>query len=207
MATDLVSELESRFFPENLLSNEDWAPTSLTLDPNTANPRLILSEDRTSVRLGDKRQPLPDTPERFDSLEYILESEGFTSGRHYWEVGVREKSEWEVGVARESVDWKRVILLSPEPGFWIMGLIPTSGHFAINSPHGIPLNPSVNPRKIGVFLVYEGGQVSFYNVDNMSHLHTFTHTFTERIFPIFSPGSNIGDYNPAPLTICGINGL
>uniref|UniRef100_UPI00398F423B zinc-binding protein A33-like n=1 Tax=Pristiophorus japonicus TaxID=55135 RepID=UPI00398F423B len=191
---------------KEMIENISPVPASLTLDPNTVNPWLIVSEDRTSVRLGNKRQPLPDTLQRFDSWAFVLGSEGFTSGRHYWEVELGDKTEWGVGVTRQSAKRKGDLDLRPEVGYWIVGLLPSRGYLAFTSPSETPLSPSVKPRKIGVYFDYNGGQVSIYNAGNMHHLYTFTHTFTGKIFPIFNPGWNSDGKNIGPLKVCGIKG-
>ncbi|XP_066578021.1 zinc-binding protein A33-like isoform X1 [Amia ocellicauda] len=180
------------------------AAVDVTLDPNTAQPSLILSEDGKQVRLGDKRQALPDNPERFNPVVSVLGKEGFSSGRHYWEVEVGEKPMWTLGVARESINRKGNITVNPKNGYWTVVLRNGSEYMAAAGPSVLlPLSPK--PWKVGVFVDYEGGQVSFYNVEARSHIYTFTDTFTEKLYPFFSPSINEGGKNAAPLIISPVH--
>ncbi|XP_065421033.1 butyrophilin subfamily 1 member A1-like isoform X2 [Chrysemys picta bellii] len=174
----------------------------VTLDPDTAHPKLVLSEDRKRVRLGETHQDLPDNPERFDSHVCVLGAEGFAGGRHYWEVEVGDKTEWDLGVCRESVTKKGQVTYTPGNGYWLVWL--WDGEYeALTSPP-TPLPVSVRPSRVGIFLDYEAGEVSFYNVTDRSHLFTFTDTFSGTLRPYFYPGVNDEGENAAPLIICPV---
>ncbi|XP_077778400.1 zinc finger protein RFP-like [Podarcis muralis] len=144
---------------------------NVTLDPDTANPSLILSEDRKSVRDGDFEQDLPDNPERFDTHGDVLGCEVFKEGRHFWEVLVEKEEGWGVGVARKSVKRKGVLNFDTTEGIW--GLGKWDGGYKISSPHEDPV-PSEEPERIRVTLNYEGGQVSFYDADTAALLYSFS---------------------------------
>ncbi|XP_043942042.1 zinc-binding protein A33-like [Protopterus annectens] len=165
----------------------------LTLDANTAHTHLILSEDLSSMRCSDRPQ-LTDNPERFVYYTSVLGSEGFTKGRHYWEVGVGNKTSWHVGVVRESLCRKEFKFPAPKNGYWILHL--SKGNYRALDSSVKVLSLNVKPQRIGVYLDYEEGQVSFYNADNMSHLYTFNDTFSERLYPYFNP-----HLNAEPLTL------
>uniref|UniRef100_A0A3B1IPV6 Uncharacterized protein n=1 Tax=Astyanax mexicanus TaxID=7994 RepID=A0A3B1IPV6_ASTMX len=155
----------------------------VTLDPNTAYAKLILSADRKQVWHGLTPQNVPNFPERF-----------------YYEVQVRDKSSWVLGLARESVNRKGMISVSPDDGFWTIHLRNTTKYLALDSP---PVLLSLNQvlQKVGVFVDYEEGLVSFYDVETSSHIYSFTgQSFTEKIYPFFFP-CNKGE-SSRPMTIC-----
>ncbi|XP_072094704.1 zinc-binding protein A33-like [Mobula birostris] len=165
---------------------------SVTLDVETANPCLEVSEDRKSVRWTETRRNLPDTGKRFTNRSCVLGSMGFTSGRHYWEVEVTGNRGWCLGAAAESVRRKKGVRLSPETRFWIIGQDGDVLHRDcdmfdddIPSPEScLPVGPI--PGRVGVYLSYQSGTVSFYNAETKSHLHTFTgNKFTGKLYPLF----------------------
>lgn len=172
----------------------------VTLDYSTAHPRLIVSEDMKSVRCGDRHQMLPDNPERFDRIICVLGREMISSGRHYWEVEVGGKTDWDLGVARQSVNRKGKIDVTPSNGYWFLSLR-DKNKYAFRTEPSIDVQVSLRPQKIGVFVDYEKGQVSFYNVDSKIHIYTFNNAFGDSIYPFFSPCTNKSGKNEGPLTI------
>ncbi|XP_057210675.1 E3 ubiquitin-protein ligase TRIM69-like [Triplophysa rosa] len=176
-----VSGLHEHMKGWRLLKWMQQYAVDVTLDPDTAHPELILSDDEKQVRHGDIRHKLPDNPKRFDTCVNVLGKEGFSSGRFYYEVQVKGKTQWTLGVVRESVDRKGEIALTPVKGFWTVWLRNKNEYKACADPP-VSLSLRVKPQKVGVFVDYEEGLVSFYDVDNRSHIYSYTdQSFTEKL--------------------------
>ncbi|XP_027034172.2 E3 ubiquitin-protein ligase TRIM39-like [Tachysurus fulvidraco] len=173
----------------------------VTLDPDTAHPSLILSADGKQVTHGDTQQNLPDTPQRFNQCSCVLGKQGFSSGRFYYEVQVRGKTAWDLGVATQSINRKGNIILTPQNGLWTVWLRNENQYNACDDTL-VPLKLREKLEVVGVFVDYEQGLISFYDVKSRSHIYSFTgQVFTEKLYPYFSPGLNDEGKNSAPLII------
>ncbi|XP_033985595.1 E3 ubiquitin-protein ligase TRIM21-like [Trematomus bernacchii] len=173
----------------------------VTLDPDTANPYLILSGGGKRVSHGDVKKNLPNNPERFSYCNCVLGKQSFSSGRFYFEVQVKGKTKWDLGVARESIKRKGAIILSPWSGNWTLRLRNVNEYKALDDP-SVLLSLKFQPQKVGVFVDYEEGLVSFYDVDAAALIYSFTGcSFTEKLYPFFGPGLNDGGKNSSPLII------
>ncbi|KAJ8365369.1 hypothetical protein SKAU_G00142000 [Synaphobranchus kaupii] len=181
---------------EKMLEMVQYNP--VLLDPNTAFPWLSLSDDLTTVTYTVTEQKCPDNPERFSYHAIVLGSEGFTSGKHSWEVKVGDKPKWTIGVVKESITRKGKITYSPEGGFWAMMLRYGKNYRAAGVTD---LTLKRKPQSIRVQLDYDRGEVSFFDSSDMSHIYTFTDTFTERVFPCFCPCNNNDGKNLGALQI------
>ncbi|KAM6107035.1 uncharacterized protein FYN12_014691 [Phoenicopterus ruber ruber] len=150
---------------------EEEKMANVTLDPETAHPRLILSKDQKSVRWEYMLREFPDSPERFDADPCVLGCEAFTSGRHYWVVDLAEGQYCAVGVSKESLQRKGPISFNPEEGIWAVQQWGFKNR-ALTDPPTLLNLPRV-PRKIRISLDYEWGEVAFFDVENKIPIFTF----------------------------------
>ncbi|KAM8746522.1 E3 ubiquitin-protein ligase TRIM39-like [Acanthopagrus schlegelii] len=160
--------------------------TPVVLDPNTAGLNQILSEDLSGVN-QERNQKLPDNPERFDDLYSVLSSEGFNSGTHSWDVKVGNITNWSVGVCAESDPRKGYVWSR----FWYIEL--HNGKYSACAPSTPDIDVAVwkKLQRIRVNLDWNRGKLSFSDPDTDVHIHTFTHTFTEKMFPYIHSVNNL----------------
>ncbi|XP_051236990.1 E3 ubiquitin-protein ligase TRIM21-like [Dicentrarchus labrax] len=199
-----LSKQMKKLFEVELKRVQQYA-VDVTLDPDTAHPKLILSDDGKQVKHGDVKKKLRNNPERFDNCVYVLTKQSFSSGRFYYEVQVKGKTVWDLGVVRESINRKGIISLRPQNGYWTIRFRNKNEYQAAAGP-SVRLSLKSQPEKVGVFVDYEEGLVSFYDVDAAALIYSFTGcSFTEKLYPYFGPSLNDGGKNSAPLIISPVN--
>ncbi|XP_021332022.1 E3 ubiquitin-protein ligase TRIM69 [Danio rerio] len=161
------------------------ASVDISLDPMTNHPWLQLSDDKKKVQEALSETEVSFSKQRFDSWPCVLGWEGLTSGRYYWEVDIANKGYWRIGVTTASSKRHGRSPMNPSEGFWTIWKS-TRQFYACTKPETeLPL--TLVPKKLGVYLDYEEGQVSFYNVETRTHIFTFTANFRETLFPLFAP--------------------
>ncbi|XP_052374307.1 NLR family CARD domain-containing protein 3-like isoform X1 [Oncorhynchus keta] len=158
----------------------------LTLDPNTVNRLLSLSEENRKVTCRREKQPYPDHPERFEDWYQVLCREGLT-GRCYWEV------EWngigaDIGVTYKGISRRGRVndcRLGANDKSW--SLVCSDNRYTAwhNNKHITIDVPSSSSHRVGVYLDWPASTLSFYRAssDTLTHLYTFTSTFTKSLFP------------------------
>uniref|UniRef100_A0A671RSB8 Nuclear factor 7, ovary-like n=2 Tax=Sinocyclocheilus anshuiensis TaxID=1608454 RepID=A0A671RSB8_9TELE len=151
--------------------------TPVILDPNTAHPDLVLSDDLTSVKWSESKQPVPDNPERFDDYYCVLGSEGFNSGIYCWDVGVKESQYWSVGVTTASNQRKGCDFYNTD--VWSVQY----DQYGLYERSGFHIKQYL--ERVRVNLDCDRGTVSFSDPVTNTNLHTFTTTFTDTVFPSF----------------------
>lgn len=144
----------------------------VTLDPNTGDSSLTLSAHFTCSTVNPKAQQLPDNPER----EYggILGHEGFSSGKHSWDVEVDRH--WGLGVTTETSKICGILMHTEEIG-------PLC---ELHSSKVLSIPTDELPKKVRVQLDYERGLLSFFDLQRKKHVHTIKYSFTQTVFPYFN---------------------
>ncbi|XP_059210643.1 bloodthirsty-related gene family, member 12 [Centropristis striata] len=195
---DKFQEELKRLYGKELRKVQNYS-SEVILDPATAQKHLVVSDDGRQVRYEERKTSHSEGPKRFSPALFVLGREGLNSGRHYWEVDVTRKTAWTLGVASASARRKGEIKLSPEGRYWCLWL--KNMEVKALAASRLPLQLPAQPSKVGVFLDYEGGQISFYDVKSRLHLYTFVDTFNEALYPIFSPCLSQEGKNCSPLVI------
>uniref|UniRef100_A0A9J8CSC5 B30.2/SPRY domain-containing protein n=1 Tax=Cyprinus carpio carpio TaxID=630221 RepID=A0A9J8CSC5_CYPCA len=159
----------------------------LTLDPNTANTLLILSEENRKVTGVEESQLYPDHPDRFNDVCQVLCRES-VCGRCYWEIEWSGHDGVSISVSYKSISRKgrgEECVFGFNDLSWSLFCSPDSFSFRHNNKQSVLPVKSISSR-IGVYVDHSAGTLSFYRVSHtVSLIHTVQTTFTQPLYPGF----------------------
>ncbi|XP_051847859.1 E3 ubiquitin-protein ligase TRIM50 [Antechinus flavipes] len=195
---DLKMAVWKRLFRQVLPAME-----ALKLDPATAHPLLQLSKGNTVVQCSPLSQRCVGHPDGFDYNTCVLTSRGFSCGRHYWEVVVGSKSHWRLGLIKGTASRRGKLTKSPEHGVWLLGFKEGRGYEAFQCPR-VLLPVAGRPQRIGAYLHYEQGELTFFDADRpegLRPLYTFQADFQGKLYPILDTCWHERGNNSLPMVL------
>uniref|UniRef100_A0A8C6WQ31 Uncharacterized protein n=1 Tax=Neogobius melanostomus TaxID=47308 RepID=A0A8C6WQ31_9GOBI len=197
-----TEEMKKVSKPKNKLWRVQQFAVDLTLDTDTAHVKLSVSNDLKQVHYTDQKN-FPDSPQRF-SCYNISTKQSFSSGRFYFEVQVEDKTAWTLGVAKEILNRNYVQGLSTKYGYWCLNKESKDKYFACTEAR-VPLYLKRASQKVGMFVDYDEGLVSFYDVDSADLIYSVTDcSFREKLFPFLNPCYHYSGKNSAPLILTAV---
>uniref|UniRef100_A0A3B4BBW9 Uncharacterized protein n=1 Tax=Periophthalmus magnuspinnatus TaxID=409849 RepID=A0A3B4BBW9_9GOBI len=197
---DIMSEEKINMIKAELRRVRQFA-VGLTLDPDTAQVNLSVSDDLKQVHLTYLRN-FTDSPLRF-TWWTVLTKQNFSSGTFYFKVQVKDKTSWYLGVAKQSVNRKNTNALTSNYGYWCL-YMKNIGEFEACSDPAVLLSLKCPPQNVGVFVDYDEGLVSFYDADSADLIYSFTDcSFSEKLFPFLNVCNNFHG-NSAPLVLTAV---
>ncbi|XP_036845113.1 E3 ubiquitin-protein ligase TRIM39 isoform X2 [Oncorhynchus mykiss] len=176
----------------------------VTLDVDTAHPNLLIDGKTVSW--------IKETPQRLCS-EKMFDEDPYVQGimgrawRAYWKVNVEKKDDWVLGVTRATANRKGQLVLIPANGFWVIGISDGKDFTAFmddddDDDDDDDVHKERIPHRVGIYVDYQEGKVTFYNAEDNSLIYSFTKgpSYEDEVRPLFSPWNNDAD----PITIVSI---
>ncbi|KAM9400996.1 butyrophilin subfamily 2 member A1-like isoform 1-T4 [Salvelinus alpinus] len=205
MDQELIKKTEEVTYKDQLMGITQTIPDSVwslmvdhavdvTFDPDTAHVKLSLSDDNKCLKFGELKEKKDcenfkekskGTKNKFTFNQCVLGMEGYDKGTHYWEVDLGKKIQWSVGIAQDT-EKRNNIQMYPDTGFWSICYKDGELKTVEQSPTFLPIE--LKPEKLGVLVDYEGGQITFFNVEKRCHIHSFIYgKFSKKLYPFFGP--------------------
>lgn len=177
------------------------AAADVVLDPLTHNPWLQLSDDQRTVQEGQFIADVSYNSQRYDTLPCVLAWEGYSYGRHYWEVDISSRGLWRVGLTTANSKRQGRLAMTPKESYWVLWR--SANYFYACTKPETELPVSLVPRRIGIYLDYSEGQISFYNAETKSHIYSFNNgSFRGKLYPLFAPLDGNTVMRIVPQSLC-----
>lgn len=174
-----------RYIPNSVWSWICNAAADVVLDPQTHHPWVQLSDDQRTVQEAQFMCDVSYNSQRFETWPCVLGWEGYNYGRHYWEVDIVNKGAWRVGLTTANSKRQGRFSMTPKDGYWVLWRSANQFYACTKPETELPV--TLVPRRIGIYLDYTEGQISFYNAETKSHIYTFNGSFRGKLYPLFAP--------------------